>query len=242
VRQPHEGGAAIQSDDHLQNSDAWFEARREMVSEQIAGRGIQDPRVLEAMGQVPRERFVSPADRQAAYEDRALPIALGQTISQPYMVAYMTEALLLEAGMKVLEVGTGSGYQTALLAKLGARVHTIERLAELSRNARAVLEKLGLGSVTFHVGDGSLGIPSAAPFERILVTAGAPVIPPVLIDQLAVGGRLVAPVGGADQQVVVRLDRLPGRTVETPGVACRFVKLLGEQGWRSDPGQINAPA
>ena len=230
-----------QPDDRPIGEDPWSEARREMVSHQIAGRGLTDARLLAALERIPRERFVPPEHRQAAYEDRALPIALEQTISQPYMVAYMTDALRLEAGMKVLEVGTGSGYQTALLATLGGRVHTIERLAELSRDARALLAELGAGPVTFHVGDGSLGMPSEAPFDRILVTAGAPQIPSALVEQLVTGGRLVAPVGGADRQVVVRVDRLVNRTVETPGLACRFVRLLGEQGWRSDQAPITPP-
>ncbi|MHC4610884.1 MAG: protein-L-isoaspartate(D-aspartate) O-methyltransferase, partial [Planctomycetota bacterium] len=238
----HRGGAAMSAtDDRLQESDLAAEARREMVAHQIAGRGVRDPRVLSAMERLPRERFVPPAQRDAAYQDRALPIEQGQTISQPYMVAYMTEALRPEAGLKVLEVGTGSGYQTGLLAMLAGTVHTIERLDELSRSARCVLEGLGISSVKFYVGDGSLGLPSEAPFDRILVTAGAPRIPPALIEQLVIGGRLVAPVGGPDQQVVVCLDRLVGRTVESPGLACRFVKLLGEQGWRADQEQA-APA
>lgn len=191
------------------------------------------------MERVPRERFVPQDYRDVAYEDRALPIACGQTISQPYMVAYMTEMLSAEPGMKVLEVGTGSGYQTAILAELGCRVHTIERLETLSRGAQRLLSELGIGPVTIHVGDGCLGVPAEAPFDRILVTAGAPKVPPALVEQLVVGGRLVIPVGEVDRQMVVRVDRLDGRTVETPGVACRFVKLLGEQGWgphAPDPG------
>jgi protein-L-isoaspartate(D-aspartate) O-methyltransferase len=147
------------------------------------------------------------------------------------MVAYMTDLLGLEPGMKVLEVGTGSGYQTAVLATLECRVHTIERIEELSRGARRLLEGLGFESVTFHIGDGCLGLAAEAPFDRILVTAGAPAIPRALVEQLPVGGRLAIPVGEEDRQTVVRVDRLEGRTVETPGVACRFVKLLGEQGW-----------
>ncbi|MCH7814662.1 MAG: protein-L-isoaspartate(D-aspartate) O-methyltransferase, partial [Planctomycetes bacterium] len=161
------------------------ELRRAMVAQQIRGRGLRDPQVCRAMQRLPRHRFVPPEQRAAAYDDRALPIAAGQTVSQPYMVAYMTEALRVAPGMTVLEVGTGSGYQTALLAMLGAEVHTIERLKGLSRAARALLGDLGLGSITYHVGDGSLGLPGNAPFERILVTAGAPTIPTALLDQIA---------------------------------------------------------
>ena len=213
------------------NDDPGLAARQEMVRQQIAWRGLKDPRVLAAMESVPRERFVPEGYRDGAFEDRALPITCGQTISQPYMVAYMTELLGVEAGMKVLEVGTGSGYQTGILAALGCRIHTIERLESLSHSARRLLSELGVEGVTFHVGDGCLGVPVEGPFDRILVTAGAPQVPPALVEQLPQGGRMVIPVGEADHQVVVRVDRLEGRTVETPGVACRFVKLVGAQGW-----------
>jgi protein-L-isoaspartate(D-aspartate) O-methyltransferase len=218
------------------NPSPWVEARREMVRVQIAGRGIKDPRVLAAMERLPREHFVAPAHRSAAYEDRALPNALGQTISQPYIVAYMTEALALGGGMKVLEVGTGSGYQCALLSMLGGRVHTIEREAELSKAARSAIRTVPgvqLGPIAFHVGDGSVGLPEEAPFDRILVTAAAPQVPQALVEQLPVGGRLVIPVGDTDHQVIVCVDRFAGRTVEKPGLACRFVKLIGSQGWGS---------
>ena len=213
------------------------DARREMVQSQIAGRGIREPRVLAAMERLPREHFVPAAHRYAAYEDRALPNALGQTISQPYIVAYMTEALDLHEGMKVLEIGTGSGYQTVLLSMLGGQVYTVEREAELSQAARHAIGTLGsqvgvsVGSISFHVGDGSVGLPEKAPFDRILVTAAAPQVPPALVEQLVIGGRLVVPVGDAERQVVVCVDRLAGRSVEKPGLACRFVKLMGEQGW-----------
>jgi protein-L-isoaspartate(D-aspartate) O-methyltransferase len=202
-----------------------------MVRLQIAQRGIRDPGVLGAMQRVPRERFVPEGYRDEAYEDRALPIACGQTISQPYMVAYMTEMLGCQPGMKVLEVGTGSGYQAAVLAQLGCQLHTIERLEALSDPAQRLLAELGIGPIAFHIGDGCLGVPAEAPFDRILVTAGAPRVPPALVEQLLVGGRLVIPVGEPDHQVVVRVDRLEGRIVETPGVPCRFVRLVGQQGW-----------
>jgi len=191
--------------------------------------------VLAAMERVPRERFVPESYRGEAWEDRALPIADGQTISQPYMVAYMTGLLGVEPGMKVLEVGTGSGYQAAVLAELGCRLHTIERLEALSHGAERLLAELGIGPLSFHVGDGCLGVPGEAPFDRILVTAGAPRVPTALVEQLVIGGRLVIPVGEMDHQTVVRVDRLDGRTVETPGVACRFVKLVGQQGWGAPP-------
>jgi len=215
-------------------TDPWSAIRRDMIRQQIVARGIKDPATLAALERIPRERFVPQNQRDAAYEDRALPIGLGQTISQPYIVACMTEMLDLQKGMKVLEVGTGSGYQTALLAAMGGRVHTIDRLAELSRTARQMLAELGLEAKTevhCHVGDGSIGLKNEAPFDRILVTAAAPQIPPALLDQLVLGGQLVAPVGQADQQVLTRVVRQAGRTLEYPGLACRFVKLIGRQGW-----------
>ena len=217
--------------------DRWAVARAEMVRQQIARRGVRDPRVLEVMGRIPRHRFVPEAYRMDAHEDRALPLCLGQTISQPYMVAYMTGLLDVQPGMKVLEVGTGSGYQCAALAALGGRVHTIERLSSLADRARRLLAELGWGSVTVHCGDGSVGLPSEAPFDRIVVTAGAPRVPQALVEQLASGGRLVVPVGDLGQQMVVCVDRLHGRTVETPGLACRFVKLVGSQGWPPDSAE-----
>ncbi len=209
-------------------------AREEMVSRQIAGRGVRDPRVLAAMRTVPRHRFVPEQHLSAAYEDRALPLSAGQTISQPYMVAHMTELLDVQPGMKLLEVGTGSGYQCAVLAALGGLVHTVERLRSLAQPAEELLTALGCPSVVVHVGDGSLGLPSEAPFDRIIVTAGAPRVPEALAEQLADGGRLVVPVGDPGQQVVVCVERRGRRTVETPGLGCRFVKLVGGQGWPDD--------
>lgn len=214
----------------------WREARAEMVRSQIASRGVRDPRVLDVMARLPRHRFVPAPFRAEAYSDKALPLDNGQTISQPYMVAHMTEWLEVQPGDKVLEVGTGSGYQSVVLALLGAQVHTVDRLAAMAESAERLLADLGIDDVTVHWGDGSLGWPSEAPFDRILVTAGAPAIPPALVQQLAVGGRLVAPVGGPAGQIVVAADRLAGRFVETPGLACRFVKLLGQQGWPDDAG------
>ncbi len=202
--------------------------RRRMVHAQLVQRGIADLRVLEALGRVPRECFLASADRDLAYADRALAIECGQTISQPYIVALMTEALELEHTTRVLEIGTGSGYQTAVLAELASHVVTIERHGELSRCASRVLGELGYRNIDFIVGDGSRGWPEQAPYERILVTAAAPRVPPALIEQLAEGGLLVLPVGGdevQDLQVIrKRGDKLHVRSL----TACRFVRLVGE--------------
>jgi protein-L-isoaspartate(D-aspartate) O-methyltransferase len=194
-------------------------------------RGIRDERVLAAMEAVPRERFVLPEYRHAAFEDHALPIAAGQTISQPYMVALMTEALALRGTETVLEIGTGSGYQAAILSRLARQVISIERIGELSDAARATLAELGCANVELHVGDGSLGYPARAPYEGIIVTAGAPVIPQELYDQLAEGGRLVIPIGADRPQVL----KIVTRTVDGPlimnGCACSFVPLIGSAAW-----------
>jgi protein-L-isoaspartate(D-aspartate) O-methyltransferase len=225
-------------------SDPWSFERHEMVEQQIAARGIADARVLKALGRVPRERFVLPEYAQDAYADKALPIGYGATISQPYIVAAMMEALRTEPGQTVLEVGTGSGYQSSLLALMGMRVHTMERSAELSTSAEQVVRALAaerpdfspLAGVIFRVGDGSLGWPEAAPFDRIIVTAGAPSIPPTLLGQLRDGGIMVLPVGEAGAQTLVSVEKKPGRTVERPLMACRFVPLLGREGWANDAG------
>ena len=202
-----------------------------MVEEQIARRGVQDRRVLEAMESIPRERFL-PADQAAcAYEDRALPVGMGQTISQPYIVALMTELLRLERDHRVLEVGTGTGYQTAILAALAGQVYSIERIDTLMIAARRRLTALGFENITFHVGDGSLGWPEPAPFDRIIVTAAAPTIIQALVDQLAEGGRLVIPVGGEGTQTLTTVERHKGKTIERPSIAVRFVKLIGESGF-----------
>ena len=205
-----------------------------MVDEQIARRGVRDPGVLDAVGRVPRERFVAPGDEGRAYEDRPLPIGEGQTISQPYMVALMTEALELGGGERVLEVGTGSGYQTAVLLERGADVLSLERLEGLSARARATLDAVGLaGRGRLRVGDGSRGVPEEAPFDRILVAAGAPEVPPSLVEQLGEGGVLVIPVGGPEEQELVRVRRRGGRVSRERICACAFVKLVGEEGWRA---------
>ncbi len=210
-----------------------FEAARErMIVEQLEARGFDDPLVLGAIRHVPRHLFVDPAHWARAYDDHPLPIGEEQTISQPYMVALMSEALLLCGGERVLEVGTGSGYQAAVLAEMGAHVVSLERLRELSERARRVLGSLGyLDRVALEVGDGTLGWPAGAPYDAIVVTAGSPQIPRPLIGQLAEGGRLVLPMGDEDVQTLVRVVRAPQGLKEQCLGECRFVKLLGSFGW-----------
>jgi len=207
-----------------------------MVEQQIRARDVTDPRVLAAMRLVPRHRFVRPADQDRAYSDHALPIAAGQTISQPYIVGVMTQALALRGTDLVLEIGTGSGYQCAVLACLAAEVHTVERLPALSAAAGALVAGLHYDNVVCHVGDGSTGLPELAPFDAILVTAGAPKPPPNLLAQLHPdGGTLVAPVGQQTLQHIVPVKR-HGTEFETERLLpCRFVPLLGEHGWSSSP-------
>jgi protein-L-isoaspartate(D-aspartate) O-methyltransferase len=202
-----------------------------MVDEQLRGRGIGDERVLAAMERVPRELFVQEAVRRAAYEDAALPIGEGQTISQPFMVALICEALALRGDERVLDVGTGSGYQAAVLAELAAEVHTIERIAVLADTAREALASAGYGRVHVHVGDGTLGLPEHAPFGGIAVAAAAPGVPPSLYAQLAVGGRLVVPVGGRGGQELQVVERSSAGPVLARSVPCRFVPLVGEEGF-----------
>jgi len=204
-----------------------------MVAEQLARRGIRDRGVLDAMGRVPREEFVAPSDRWRAYADQALPIGEGQTISQPYIVALMTSLLGLTGQEKVLEVGTGSGYQTAVLGALARRVCSIERLPRLAERARATLETLGVANVWIRVGNGALGWPDEAPFDRILVAAGGPSVPPPLVEQLVEGGRLVLPVGSAEDQVLTVVERAGGETRTRQCGECKFVKLVGKYAWES---------
>lgn len=207
--------------------------RERMVSEQVISRGIRDPRVLGALREIPRHRFVPASLRSRAYEDCPLPIGEGQTISQPYIVAEMTESLSLEGTEKVLEIGTGSGYQTAILCRLAREVVTTERVEPLSRSAQRVLGELGIRNVRFRIGNGTLGSPEDAPFDAILVTAAAPEVPPPLYSQLALGGILVIPVGGRWEQDLVRIRKEEGgRRRESLG-GCRFVPLLGEYGFPS---------
>lgn len=211
--------------------DPWLEARQRMVERQIRRRGVHDPRVLDAMATIPRECFVPMEDRASTYDDRALPIDLGQTISQPYIVAYMTELLAVSPQDSVLEIGTGSGYQTVVLSRLARTVHTVERLDALRERAARIIAELQCTNIVFRAGDGSLGLPDYAPFDRIIVTAAAPRVPSPLVEQLADGGRLVIPVGADAEQTIVRVIRQGTRTVETPMLACRFVKLIGKEGW-----------
>jgi protein-L-isoaspartate(D-aspartate) O-methyltransferase len=209
-----------------------FEAdRRVMVEEQLRARGIADQRVLEAMGRVPRELFVDEDDAELAYADMPLRIGFGQTISQPYMVALMSQEADVDAGERVLDIGTGSGYQAAVFAAMGAAVHSIERIPELAERARRNLTRAGYDSVTVHVGDGSLGLPGEAPFDAVAVAAAAPDVPWSLYEQLATGGRLVVPVGGPGGQrleVVTRSEEGPAVTRSVP---CRFVPLVGAEGY-----------
>ena len=206
--------------------------RERMVDDQLRRRGIRDERVLQAMADVPRERFIGTGERVRAYRDEAVPIEAGQTISQPYMVARMTELLAPGPGQRVLELGTGSGYQAAILATLGAHVTSLERHAALAATARARLDDLGLGDhVEIRVADGSLGDPAGAPFDGIIVTAAAPTIPVELRDQLADGGRLVIPVGPRDVQILTLVRRDGDDFIETPHGACVFVPLIGPGGF-----------
>ncbi len=214
----------------------WLARRRRMVQEQIVRRGVSDPRVLAAMTDVPRERFVPPAHIGAACDDAPLPIEHGQTISQPFIVAYMTARLDLRDHHTVLEIGTGSGYQAAVLARLCARVVSIERIDALRAAAATRLAELGVTNVTVRSGDGTTGHPAEAPFDRIIVTAGAPEVPRALCDQLAEDGVLIAPVGKRKEQVILRLTKHRERITETALIRCRFVKLIGAQGWRCEEG------
>jgi protein-L-isoaspartate(D-aspartate) O-methyltransferase len=207
--------------------------RRRMVEEQIRRRGIRDERVLSAMEEVPRHLFIPKEIRHLAYADDPLPIGEGQTISQPYIVAEMTAALRLSCTEKVLEIGTGSGYQTAILARLCRELVTIERLPSLSADAQRRLATMEVGNVTFVVGDGSLGSPEHAPFDRILSAAASPSVPTPWVSQLSEGGIIVLPVGGRYEQELTRVTRVGSRTeTETLG-GCRFVPLVGMYGFHS---------
>jgi protein-L-isoaspartate(D-aspartate) O-methyltransferase len=209
------------------------EQRARMVEEQLRGRGIRDERVLAAMGKVPREAFVAPEFTHEAYADGPLPIGHGQTVSQPYMVAAMVEALEVQPSDRVLEVGTGTGYEAAILGEVAAEVWTIERHAELADRARQILPALGYGNVHVVCGDGSLGLPHHAPFDKIVVAAGAPQAPPSLIAQLAEGGILAVPVGNrAEQQLLVE-RKIGGQMLSSRHVLCCFVPLVGEEGWQA---------
>ncbi len=215
------------------DEEAFFRRlREEMVRTQIAERGIRNPRVLEAMRRVPRHLFVPEDLRHRAYEDTPLPIGEGQTISQPYMVAWMTELLEAGEGDRVLEIGTGSGYQAAVLCELVKEVYTIEKNLLLAREAEERLRSLGYANVRVRVGDGTLGWPEEAPFDGIIVTAGAPSVPQPLLEQLAEGGRLVIPVGSATMQMLTVVRKEDGAFRTTEEGSCIFVPLVGKYGWR----------
>jgi protein-L-isoaspartate(D-aspartate) O-methyltransferase len=214
-------------------SDSFVVQRQQLIAS-LCHAGISDVSVLDAIASVPREQFVSEELRAMAYVDRALPLSLGQTISQPLMVAIMTQALQLTGRERVLEIGTGSGYQTAILGRLAASVYTIERHTELTIPVAHRLASLGISNVTLLVGDGSLGWPQAAPYDRILVTAGAPAIPDPLLHQLISHGILVIPVGRADWQELQVVQK-EARTLHTQSLGrCAFVPLVGEKGWPID--------
>lgn len=203
-----------------------------MVSTQLLG--IRDQRVLEVMSSVPRHMFVDPAFCEQAYSDYPLPIGQGQTISQPYMVALMTESLNLHGGEKILEIGTGSGYQTAILAEFSSRVFSVEREPGLAKRARRILSELGYENIAIKVGDGSKGWSEFSPYDRILVTASAPGIPHSLIEQLSNNGFLVIPVGGRDHQVLKVLEKREGKPIVDDICSCAFVPLIGEESWEGD--------
>jgi protein-L-isoaspartate(D-aspartate) O-methyltransferase len=214
-------------------SPAFERERARMVEEQLAARGITDERVLAAMRKIPRHLFVDEALRERAYGDHALPIGEEQTISQPYIVALMTSLLALSGGEKVLEVGTGSGYQTSVLAECVRRVCSIERLPRLAQRARALLEGLGYANVWVRVGSGTFGWPDEAPFDRIIVTAAGPSVPPPLFEQLAPDGRMVLPLGDIESQTLTVVENVGGVMKRTPHGECKFVRLVGKYAWEA---------
>ncbi len=204
---------------------------RKMLVREVAAKGITDNRILEAIGRVPRHFFFDPIFDQHAYEDKAFPIGEGQTISQPYTVAVQTELLQLKPGDKVLEIGTGSGYQACILAELGAEVHSIEFIEKLHKQSKKMLNKMGYQQIHFYHGDGSKGLPEQAPYDGIIVTAAAPVIPNELVKQLTIGGRLVIPVGKGKSQVMTRLTKTSdAKVIKEEFKNFSFVPLRGEKG------------
>ena len=209
------------------------EERRRMVERQIEARGIHNPRVLATMREIPRHHFIPPPYDQAAYDDNPLPIGNGQTISQPYIVALMTELLRPEPSDNILEIGAGSGYQAAILSRLVQRLTTIERIPSVTILARNNLKSLGIRNVEVVEGDGTQGYPQNAPYDGIIVTAATPEIPQTLTDQLADGGRLVAPVGGRDIQELVTLEKHGDLLIPEPHGGVRFVPLIGRYGWEN---------
>lgn len=209
--------------------DSFTAARQEMVREQLAPRGLKDTRVLQAMGVVPREKFVREAYRTQAYEDHPLPIGEGQTISQPYIVAATLAALELSESSKVLEIGTGSGYQTAVLSRLARHVYSIERHEKLAADARSTLERLGYRNVTIFTGDGTLGLPQHSPYDAIAVSAAALKIPQPLLDQMSEGGRMVIPIGSPDIQQLQLVRKTNSMLYMQALENCRFVPLISDQ-------------
>ena len=209
-------------------------ARLKMVEEQIISRGIKDEKLIAAMNKIPRHLFVEEALQSQAYTDHPLPIGEKQTISQPYMVALMTEALLLTGKERVLEIGTGSGYQTAILAELSEKVFSVERIRPLAIRARKLLYELGYFNIEIKIFDGTFGWMDESPFDAIMVTAGSPDIPQPLIDQLAIGGRLVIPVGDALVQDLFRVTKTEAGVKKDDLGGCRFVKLIGKYGWEAE--------
>lgn len=212
-------------------SDRFATLRMKMVAAQLRARGIRDERVLAAMGRVQRHLFVADEDQDSAYDDHPLPISAGQTISQPYIVAFMLEVLSLGGSASVLEIGTGSGYQTALLAELVRQVYSVERIDSLADGAATILRQMGYTNVSLIVGDGGLGWRECAPFDAIVVSAATPTIPQPLLEQLREGGRMVIPVGPADAQELKLVRKQEGRAVVTNLEGCRFVPLIGEHGY-----------
>ncbi len=227
----HKSGVILVWCDFIMDAYNFENMRESMVRDQLKGRHIHDPLTLRAMGRVPRESFVPEEYRRRAYDDCPLAIGEGQTISQPYMVALMTQALKLSGEERVLEIGTGSGYQTAILAEISARVYSIERIPDLMLRAQETLKDLGYGNVTVSTGDGTQGDPGHAPFEAILVTAGSPGIPLPLKEQLTQGGRLVIPVGSRGFQELTRITRVGSSFLTENLGGCVFVPLIGLEGW-----------
>ncbi len=209
-------------------------SRKQMTDQQIIRRGVNDPRVIAAMQKVPRHLFVQEALQYRAYDDNPLPIGEAQTISQPYIVALMSQNLNIKGGEKVLEIGTGSGYQAAVLAEMGAKVFTIERVEKLARSAKKLLDDLKYHDIAVKYGDGTIGWTEHAPYDRIIVTAGAPEVPKAYWDQLAEGGRIAIPVGDRHVQSLVLVDKVEGKQVKSEVCGCVFVPLIGKYGWQTN--------
>jgi len=216
-----------------QEQNGYYIARKRMIDEQIRSRGVKSERVIKVMGQIPRHMFVPDALHNQAYNDYPLNIGEGQTISQPLIVAMMTELMELTGKERVLEIGTGSGYQAAVLAELCKHLYTIERIRPLANRARKILYKIGITNFTLKIGDGTLGWPDEAPFDRIIVTAGAPRVPEEYIKQLADGGKIVIPVGDEVTQQLVVGTKQGDEIIKKVTTGCRFVKLVGKKGWNA---------